>query len=417
MREMKDSGIEWCKSIPADWRVLRIKYIMYERREKTRTGEEEPLSVTQKYGIVKTKDIEVANPSVSYDDYIIVHRNDIVFNKYKAHSGVFFVTPYDGIVTFNYSVYRCYNGFNPKYYEYLFHTQGCIGEFKTRLHGVGESISPLYTKDLYSVTVFAPTFEEQNRIVIYLDSICAEINTTISDIEREIEALEEYKRSVITEAVTKGLDPDVEMRDSGIDAFELIPKHWEVLKIKWLLRERNERSVLGEEEPLSMSQKFGIIPTSQMDIIPNMASSFVGAKITHIDDLVFNKLKAHLGVFAVSKYYGLVSPDYAVYFTSGKSIVKYLEFLFKTDNCISEFKRRSTGVGAGLTRLYTSDLFDIKVPIPPISEQMEIAKHLDCKISEINLAISEKQQQIETIEEYKKSLIFEYVTGKKEVQA
>ena len=207
------------------------------------------------------------------------------------------------------------------------------------------------------------------------------------------------------------------MRDSGIDAFELIPKHWEVLKIKWLLRERNERSVLGEEEPLSMSQKFGIIPTSQMDIIPNMASSFVGAKITHIDDLVFNKLKAHLGVFAVSKYYGLVSPDYAVYFTSGKSIVKYLELLFKTDNCISEFKRRSTGVGAGLTRLYTSDLFDIKVPIPPISEQMEIAKHLDCKISEINLAISEKQQQIETIEEYKKSLIFEYVTGKKEVQA
>ncbi len=96
MREMKDSGIIWCNKVPVNWDILRIKYIMFERKEKTKTGLEEPLSVTQKYGIVKSKDIEVANPSISYDDYVVVSKNDIVFNKYKAHSGVFFVTPYDG---------------------------------------------------------------------------------------------------------------------------------------------------------------------------------------------------------------------------------------------------------------------------------------------------------------------------------
>lgn len=417
MREMKDSGIEWCKSIPADWRVLRIKYIMYERREKTRTGEEEPLSVTQKYGIVKTKDIEVANPSVSYDDYIIVSRNDIVFNKYKAHSGVFFVTPYDGIVTFNYSVYRCYNGFNPKYYEYLFHTQGCIGEFKTRLHGVGESISPLYTKDLYSVTVFAPTFEEQNRIVTYLDSICAEINTTISDIEREIEVLEEYKRSVITEAVTKGLDPDVEMRDSGIAWVGDIPAHWLVEKVKFHLQ-RNEPRNPGDKQVLSVYREYGVIPKDSRDDNHNVTSEDTSNyKYVVPGNLVINKMKAWQGSMGVSEYEGIVSPAYFIYkFTDNQIMPKYLHYLFRS--CYKdEFRRISGGIREGQWDLSPYEFSNTLLLIPPTDEQNRIVSYIDARISEIEFAITEKKQQIETIKEYKKSLIFEYVTGKKEVQA
>ena len=433
MREMKDSGIDWIAHIPSSWTTDRMKYLFTNGKGLSITKEnlvETGLPVIS-YGQIHSK----SNSGTDLKDELLrfvdfqyqtnypqceVFQYDFVFADtsedydgcgncvYKRDSSLLF-GGYHAIIL--HSLVKRDN----RYFAYLFKTDSWRKQLREVASGV--KLFSITQKVLMNSSVIIPPEDEQKAISDYLDSRCTELDTIISDIQSQIEALEEYKRSVITEAVTKGLDPNVEMRDSGIDAFELIPKHWEVLKIKWLLRERNERSVLGEEEPLSMSQKFGIIPTSQMDIIPNMASSFVGAKITHIDDLVFNKLKAHLGVFAVSKYYGLVSPDYAVYFTSGKSIVKYLEFLFKTENCISEFKRRSTGVGAGLTRLYTSDLFDIKVPIPPISEQMEIAKHLDCKISEINLAISEKQQQIETIEEYKKSLIFEYVTGKKEVQA
>ena len=179
--------------------------------------------------------------------------------------------------------------------------------------------------------------------------------------------------------------------------------------------ERKERSINGEEEPLSMSQKLGLVPTKMLDIIPNMASSFVGAKLTYINDLVFNKLKAHLGVFSVSKYNGLVSPDYAVYYTTGLANLKYLEYLFKTPQCISEFRKRSTGIAAGLTRLYTDGLFAIETPYPPLKEQQQIADFLDTKCAKIDHLITVKQQKIEKLQQYKKSIIYEYVTGKKEV--
>ena len=127
-----------------------------------------------------------------------------------------------------------------------------------------------------------------------------------------------------------------------------------------------------------------------MDSIPNMASSFVGAKIVHKGDLVFNKLKAHLGVFAVSEYEGLVSPDYAVYYSTGRANMKFLELLFKTPQYIGEFKKKSSGVGEGLTRLYTKDLFSIYCAIPKENEQNDIVKYVVEKITEIDKLIQEK---------------------------
>ena len=146
-----------------------------------------------------------------------------------------------------------------------------------------------------------------------------------------------------------------------------------------------------------------------------MASSFVGAKLAYVDDLVFNKLKAHLGVFSVSRYDGLVSPDYAVYCSTGKSNLKYLEYIFKTPQCIGEFRKKSTGIAAGLMRLHTEGLFSIYLPYPALSEQEEIAEYLNEKCTGIDALIVKKQQYLTEIENYKKSLIYEYVTGKKEV--
>ena len=257
--------------------------------------------------------------------------------------------------------------------------------------------------------------KEQTSIIEKLNEKCAQINALISNVQTQIEKLKAYKQSLITEVVTKGLDLSVPMKDSGVEWIGEIPETWNTIRVKQLLKERKERSVDGSEEPLSMSQKLGLVPTRMMDMVPNMASSFVGAKLAYIDDLVFNKLKAHLGVFSVSKYDGLVSPDYAVYYSTGKVHLKYLEYLFKTPQCISEFRKRSTGIAAGLTRLYTDGLFAIECPFPNMDEQVAIVDYLNKKCSYIDQLMTIKQAKIEKLEQYKRSLIYEYVPGKKEV--
>ena len=281
---------------------------------------------------------------------------------------------------------------------------------------VGKTTIPhIYFTNYGNKLVHYLPLPEQERIATFLDIECAKIDEVISMTKSTIEEYKKLKQSVITEAVTKGIHKDVERFQTEYEWIGNIPSHWKTIKVKWLLDERKERSEEGFEEPLSMSQKFGLIPTKDMDMIPNMASSFVGAKLVYKGDLVFNKLKAHLGVFAVSKFEGLVSPDYAVYYPTGLADVKYLEYLFKTPQYITEFRKKSSGVGAGLTRLYTGDLYSIYCSLPPIEEQKEICNYISKKCTEIDTLIAKKEQIVSELESYKKSLIYEYVTGKKEV--
>ena len=300
--------------------------------------------------------------------------------------------------------------------RFLYHALGSkdfTDQFYLNLGGLIGGVSVSTLRNLY-ITV-PKTMEDQAAISDLIDKKCHQIDTLASNVQQQIEKLKEYKQSLITEIVTRGLNPDVQMKDSGVDWIGEIPEQWSTIRVKQLLKERGERSVDGSEEPLSMSQKLGLVPTKMLDVIPNMASSFVGAKLAYVDDLVFNKLKAHLGVFSVSKYDGLVSPDYAVYYSTGKVHLKYLEYLFKTPQCISEFRKRSTGIAAGLTRLYTDGLFAIECPFPDMSEQIQIVDYLNEKCEQIDRLMAIKQAKIEKLEQYKKSLIYEYVTGKKEV--
>ncbi len=201
-REIKESKLPWASKIPKAWNICAIRHIMFECKERTKDGHEEQLSVTQQFGIIKSSDASIANPSLSLDNWRIVAIGDIVFNKYKAHSGVFFVSPFSGIVTFNYSVYRCFPNCYAKYFEYQYKTHGCISEFRTRMHGVGNSISPLYTKDLMKIKVVCPPLDEQKEIANYLDAKCAEIDKLIAKKEQLVKELESYKKSLIYEVVT-----------------------------------------------------------------------------------------------------------------------------------------------------------------------------------------------------------------------
>ena len=330
------------------------------------------------------------------------------------------ISPFNGLVSPAYIILSNNKKDNTFYYYWFLNMY--YQEIFNKL-GDGGVRSALNASDVLSLPMVYLNNETQQRIASYLDKKCNKIEETIQNQQQVIEKLKAYKQSLITEAVTgkvkiengKACGEYESYKDSGVEWIGKIPSEWDKIRIKWLLNERKERSEEGKEEPLSMSQKYGLIPTKEMETIPNMASTFVGAKLTYKDDIVFNKLKAHLGVFSVSKYDGLVSPDYAVYTSTGKADLKYLEYLFKTPQCISEFKKRSTGVGEGLTRLYTGELFSIYIPFPEKKTQKNIANFLVSISTAIDTAIEQKQKLIEKLTEYKKSLIYECVTGKKEI--
>lgn len=418
MVSYKESGVAWIGNIPLNWNVQKVKNAFYRSKEEAHIEAPVVLSLTRSG--VKIRDISNNEGQLaeSYYNYNPVVPGDLLLNPMDLYSGAnCSVSNVEGVISPAYINLRTRGNYSPTYYDYYFKTQYWAMSFFA--HGKGVSFDNRWTlspNDLFNYAIPVPSFNEQECIAEFLDRKCAEIDTVIAKTKATIEEYKHLKQSLITQVVSKGIRKNREMIETEYEWIGEIPVDWKAIKVKWLLDERKERSETGEEEPLSMSQKFGLIPTKEMDMIPNMASSFVGAKLVYAGDLVFNKLKAHLGVFAVSKYEGLVSPDYAVYYPTGVANVKYLEYLFKTPQYIAEFRKKSSGVGAGLTRLYTDDLFSIYCSLPPMEEQEEIIAYLDTKCAEMDTLIARKTALLEEMESYKKSVIYEYVTGKKEVK-
>lgn len=421
MREMKDSGIAWIGVIPQDWEIVRTKSLYCSAKEIAgdRADDFERLALTLNGVIKRSKEDSVGLQPEKFSGYQILKKGELVFklidleNVATSRVGL---SPYTGIVSPAYIVLSKQSRAKDLVVRYsMYHFLSMWQREIFNQMGDNGVRSSLNAKELLNIPHPFPSIYEQKRIVTFLDAQCAEIDAVLEKTRASIEEYKKLKQAVITQAVTKGVRGDRPMKDSGIEWIGDIPAEWDVIRVKQLLKERNERSKEGKEEPLSMSQKVGLVPTKFLESIPNMASSFVGAKLAYVDDLVFNKLKAHLGVFSVSRYDGLVSPDYAVYCSTGKSNLKYLEYIFKTPQCIGEFRKKSTGIAAGLMRLYTEGLFSIYLPYPALSEQEEIAEYLNEKCAGIDALIVKKQQYLTEIENYKKSLIYEYVTGKKEV--
>lgn len=429
--EMKDSGIEWIPQIPTDWQVKRLKelfsfgkglpitkadlvdsgvaVISYGQiHAKSNTGTHLAKSLlryvpktfleTNPSAILRKGDIVLADTSEDLDglgNAALMDIDDTVFAGYHT------IILHPGNADFS------------KYLSYLFRTDNWRSQLRANASGI--KVFSVTQKMLRSCNLILPPKAVRDAITAYLDTQCAKIDEIIAQAKASIEDYKQWKASIIYEAVTKGLDPNVEMKDSGIEWIGRMPSDWAIIRVKNLLTEINDRSETGSEEPLSMSQVLGIVPSSTI-AVANPATSYVGAKIVQPNDLVFNKLKAHLGVFAVSNYDGLVSPDYAVYRANERANPKFLEYLFKTPNCIQEFKKYITGVGAGLSRLYTSDLFNIKVALPVIDVQKHIIEYLNDFCSQADALIGEKQSLIDDLESYKKSLIYEVVTGKRRVE-
>ena len=418
MREMKDSGIEWIGQVPSDWMVRPIRADFIEVTEKNKFGRvKTALKFT--YGrIIPKENFDADEDSYVADtilNYTIVHPNTIMLNCLNLNFD--FVSQRIGLVTETGAITSAYMAFKasnasilPQYATYLFKSYDNCKAF----HNMGGGVRKILNFEEFKKKYYLlPSMAEQTAISSFLDEKCAELETLISDIQSQIEVLEEYKRSVITEAVTKGLDPDVEMRDSGVQWIGEIPTHWTLIRIGSLYGLRTQKVSDIDYPPLSVT-KMGVLP--QLDTVAK-TNAHDDRKLVVKGDFVINSRSDRRGSCGISDYTGSVSLINTVLFPITEMNPRYYNWYFHTVGFADEFYRWGHGIVDDLWTTGWQDMKNILISVPPLDEQQRIADYLDNKCAEIDSIITEKKQQIETIKEYKKSLIFEYVTGKKEVQA
>lgn len=251
--------------------------------------------------------------------------------------------------------------------------------------------------------------KEKIRDLDSLDNLIVKINKIQTKCENLLEEILD-SRKMIKDALTKGINSDAKMKDSGIEWIGLIPEHWELRRIKYIFDEIKEKSISGLEQPLSLSKTQGVIPFHEKKNRTLESASYVGGKIVHPGEIVFNRFKARL--FAVSNYEGIVSSDYAVYKCKDNASAEYMVNLLSTDLYRAAFNRKASGIGDGFNRLYTDDLFSMYAVFPPLSEQISIVSFINerCrKIDELNQRI---EAESELLQDLKKRLIADCVTGK-----
>ncbi len=412
----KDSGISWIGEIPEHWEVCRMKRVFSEAKEKNTTESGTLLSLSQYTGITLKDDAKKVGmfEAESTIGYNVVHPGQFVMNIMLAWNGSYAVSDYEGIISPSYCVFNFNEDCEKKYFHYLLRLPAYAGAFKTMSKGIIESRLRLYPIYFLAFKTIIPPQDEQRAIVSYLEDKTSKIDAYVSEKEKEILLLQELKQKTIADAVTKGLNSDVKMKDSGISWIGEIPEHWNLRRIKYILSELKEKSETGLETPLSLSKEGGVIPFSEKKNRTMESASYVGGKIVHDGEIVFNRFRARL--FAISHYNGIVSSDYAVYKCQDSASSDYMVKLFGTDMYREAFNRKASGIGDGFNRLYTDDLFSMYAIFPPLDEQRAIVSYIEEKCQKIDSLTTELQAEIDHLKEYKQRLIADVVTGQVNVQ-
>lgn len=413
MRKMKDSGIEWIGEIPEGWEVGQIGQLYSERRTKVSDKDYPPLSVTMK-GILPQ--LSTAAKTDAHDDRKLVCKGDFAINSRSDRRGSCGISEQDGSISLINTVLQPRGEMNPGYYNWLFHTSMFADEFYKWGHGIVDDLWTTGWSDMKKIGVPVPSKCEQKQLAEHLNVECSHIDSMLSKTRSSIEEYKKLKQAVITQAVTKGVRGEREMKDSGVEWISEIPANWTVKRGKQLFSETNERSETGSEELLTVSHITGVTPRSQKNVNMFMSESLVGYKICHNGDLAANTMWMWQGAIGVSKFHGVISPSYNTYRQKTNDYYfEYLDYLLRIRPLIDAYTIHSTGITLSRLRLYPDSFLSLYFIVPPITEQKEIADYLDAKCAEIDKLIAKKEQLVKELESYKKSLIYEVVTGKREV--
>ncbi len=415
----KDSGVPWLGQVPEHWDVRPAFGAFVPNRERN-LGMKEKTVLSLSYGRIIIKPPEKLHGLVpeSFETYQIVNPGDIVIRTtdlQNDHTSLRIGMVRDrGIITSAYLALRLQAGVSSDFgFQFL-----NVWDTSKAIYGYGSGLrQSLGFSDFKRMPVAVPPPDEQAAIVRFLDWANGRLERTIRAKRRVIALLTEQKQAIIHRAVTRGLDPAVPLKPSGIAWLGDIPVHWDVLRSKYIFKEVDSRSVSGNELHLSMSQKLGLIPSSQLAVKRLVSESHVGAKLCEKGDLVLNRLKAHLGVFALAKQSGLISPDYTVLRPIRVMAKTYFEAVYRTPACRVELRQRAKGIVQGFWRLYTDDFYDIRMPVPPVAEQHVIMSQLTTDLTDVNIAISRMEHEIELLREYRTRLVADVVTGKLDVRA
>ncbi len=404
MRKMKDSGVEWIGQIPLEWDVCKLKYLIGIKSGDAIRNED--ISSDGLYQVFGGGEI------IGYTNKQNANEKNLLIGRVGARCGCV-TKPLNKVYATDNALVVFTKENRNYFYDVL------VSADLNKLNS--SNAQPLLTATkIKNVFVPHPSLAEQQRIADFLDEKCGEIDSIRSDVQREIEILNDYKKSVITEAVTKGLNSKAKLKDSGIEWIGKIPEGWNSIKAKYLFKQRNSRGNTIDLQLLSPSQKFGVIPQSKLEELTtqkvvklNEKVNLAELKTIHKGDFCIS-LRSFQGGFEYSEYEGVVSPAYQVFYSIVPSCNGYYRYLFKEKSFIEKMNSFTMSLRDGKNIAF-EDFANSEMPVPPLSEQEAIADYLDEKCSEIDATIADKQKQLETLDEYKKSLIFEYVTGKKEV--
>lgn len=400
----RDSGVQWLGEIPSDWDVRRFRFLC-----SIGTGERntEDKQEDGQYPFFVRSQTPERIDSYAYEGEAILTAGD--------GAGVGKVYHYvNGKFDFHQRVYK-FSDFREVIGRYLYHYL-VVNFASVALLGTAKStVDSLRLPLIQDFPIAFPKDKiSQSKIVEFLDRKCATIDEAVRIKEEQIRLLAEHRQILIQEAVTRGLNPDAPMKDSGIDWIGQIPAHWEVKRGKHLLREVNERSEDGTEELLSVSHMTGVSARSEKNVNMFLAEDYTGSKLCQPGDIVINTMWAWMGALGVSDLTGIISPSYGVYraLEDGSFNRRFLEWLLRTTPFIEQYNKISTGLHSSRLRLYPHMFLGLFMALPDLVEQDAIVEQVEREAGKIDKAISLKESQITALREYKTSLINAAVTGK-----
>lgn len=414
MRKMRDSGIDWIGTIPLDWQLSKIGSLYTQRNEKVSDKDYQPLSVTMQ-GILPQ--LATAAKTNDGDNRKLVRVGDFAINSRSDRRGSCGISPLDGSVSLINIILTPRTAMHPGYYNWLFHTTLFADEFYKWGHGIVADLWTTRWQEMKSITVPVPEYAEQERIAAFLDAECAEIDAVLEKTRASIEEYKKLKQAIITQAVTKGIRGDRPMKGSKSVWFEEIPCNWVMKRIKYLFHIKKD--IAGKEgyTVLSITQS-GIKPKDLSKNEGQLADNYSHYQLLNPGDFAMNHMDLLTGWVDISKYSGVTSPDYRVFVLDDTEKNDSSYYLYLMQMCY--FNRIFYGLGQGVSgmgrwRLQADKFMNFPVVVPPVDEQKEIVSYLNAKCKQLDTLIRNKQQYLIEIENYKKSLIYEYVTGKKEV--
>lgn len=412
MREMKESGIAWVTTIPKSWNTIANKYIMKKIKHINPVyGGEDILSLTVNGVIVRDLDAGGKMPT-SFDGYQILYPGNLLMCLFDYD-----VTPRciglikdNGITSPAYSQFVMKDGYSAEYYYYYYLM---VDHSKAILH-LAKNLRHSFTEDqLGTIYVPVPPLSEQYAISSFLDKKCEEIEKTATDIQEQIDVLEQYKRSTITQLVTKGINQESVKRDSGIQWIGMMPSHWEIIRGKYILRYMQKP--VREDDGVITCFRDGEVTlrSNRREDGFTMSDKEIGYQGIDVGDLVVHGMDGFAGAIGISDSRGKASPVLNVLDTEQNK--RYIMYYLRSMAYSDVFLALATGIRVRSCDLRWNKLAELSYPVPPLDEQKAIVERIDEIIEKTDAVIADKKAQLETLEEYKKSLIFEYVTGKKEV--